>query len=105
MADNFPLKPTPFVGRVDDIAGVREALGKRPGHADRGPWHRQDPAGAASRGRILDGSPDGLWRAGLASVSHPEQILGALAQALGVREEEEADLERRCWPGCEDAGC
>ena len=95
MTDNFPVQPTPFVGREDDIADVREALG---------PARLVTLTGAGGIGKTRlalraaaessDAFPDGLWWAGLASVSHPEQILGALAQALGVREEEGADLER-----------
>ena len=38
--------------------------------------------------------PDGLWWVELASVSRGERVLGVLAQALGVREEEGAGLER-----------
>ena len=43
---------------------------------------------------LADEFPDGLWWVGLAPVSGAEQVLGAIAQVLGVREEEGAGLER-----------
>jgi predicted ATPase/transcriptional regulator with XRE-family HTH domain len=93
MADNFPVQPTPFVGREDDIAGVREALAAArlvtlTGAGGIGKTRLALRAAAESS----DAFPDGIWWAGLASVSYPEQVLGALAQALSVREEEGADL-------------
>jgi predicted ATPase/transcriptional regulator with XRE-family HTH domain len=95
MADTFPVQPTPFVGREDDIARVREALAAArlvtlTGAGGIGKTRLALRAAADSS----DAFPDGLWWAGLASVGHPEQVVGALAQALGVREEEGAGLER-----------
>jgi predicted ATPase len=43
---------------------------------------------------LADAFPDGLWWAGLAPVDRAEQVLGAIAQVLGVREDEGAGLER-----------
>jgi predicted ATPase/DNA-binding XRE family transcriptional regulator len=95
MADNFPVQPTPFVGREDDIAGVREALAAARLVTLTG-------AGGIGKTRLAlravaessDAFPDGLWWVGLAPVSRPGEILGALAQALSLREEEGVDLER-----------
>jgi predicted ATPase/transcriptional regulator with XRE-family HTH domain len=95
MANNFPVQLTPFVGREGELAGVREAVAAArlvtltgAGGIGKTRLALQAAAGAA------DAFPDGLWWVGLAAVSRGEQVLGALAQALGVREAEEAGLER-----------
>jgi predicted ATPase len=43
---------------------------------------------------LPDAFPDGLWWVGLAPVSRGEQVMGAVAQVLGVREDEGTGLER-----------
>ena len=95
MPGNLPVQLTPFVGRQDDIAGAREALAAGrlvtlTGAGGIGKTRLALAAAAESSGVF----PDGLWWVGLASLSRGEQVLGALAQVLGVREEEGAGLER-----------
>jgi predicted ATPase/transcriptional regulator with XRE-family HTH domain len=97
IASNVPLQLTPFVGREDELAGVREAVAAArlvtlTGAGGIGKTRLALQAAAGSS----DVFPDGLWWVGLAAVSRGEQVLGALARALGVREEEEegAGLER-----------
>jgi predicted ATPase/DNA-binding XRE family transcriptional regulator len=95
MANNFPMQLTPFVGRGDEIAGVRAAVAAArlvtlTGAGGIGKTRLALQAAAESS----DAFPDGLWWVGLAPVSRGVQVLGALAQALGVREEEGADPGR-----------
>ena len=94
VANKFPAQLTPFVGRQDDIAAVREVLAaaRLVTLTGAGGIGKTRLALQAAAG-LSDAFPDGLWWVGLASVSRGEQVLGALAQALGVREEEGAGLE------------
>ena len=94
VANKFPAQLTPFVGRQDDIAAVREALAaaRLVTLTGAGGIGKTRLALQAAAG-LSDAFPDGLWWVGLASASRGEQVLGALAQALGVREEEGAGLE------------
>ena len=94
VANKFPSQLTPFVGRQDDIAAVREVLAAArlvtlTGAGGIG----KTRLALAAAAEVSDVFPDGLWWAGLASVSRGEQVLAVLAQALGVREEEGAGLE------------
>ena len=95
VANKFPVQLTPFVGRQDDVAAVRKVLVASrlvtlTGAGGIGKTRLALQAAAESSGAF----PDGLWWVGLASVSRGERVLGVLAQALGVREEEGAGLER-----------
>ena len=54
---------------------------------------------------LPDEFPDGLWWVGLAPVSRGEEVLGAIAQVLGVREEREPAWSARWRPGWRAAGC
>ena len=95
VANKFPVPLTPFVGRQDDIAAVRAVLAaaRLVTLTGAGGIGKTRLALAAAAG-LPDAFPAGLWWLGLASVSRGEQVLGALAQALGVREEEGAGQER-----------
>ena len=95
VGNKFPLQLTTFVGRQDDIAAVREVLAaaRLVTLTGAGGIGKTRLALQAAAG-LSDVFPDGLWWVALASVSRGEQVLGALAQALGVREEEGAGLER-----------
>jgi len=94
VANKFPVQLTPFVGRQDDVVAVREVLSAArlvtlTGAGGIGKT-RLALAAAAELSNVF---PDGLWWVGLASVSRGEQVLAALAEALGVREEEGAGAE------------
>ena len=95
VANKFPVQLTPFVGRQDDIAAVREVLAaaRLVTLTGAGGIGKTRLAVQAAAG-LADEFPDGLWWVGLAPVSRGEQVLGAIAQVLGVREEEGAGLER-----------
>ena len=93
--NNLPVQLTPFVGRADDIADVRQAvtasrLVTLTGAGGIGKTRLALQAAAGSP----DAFPDGLWWVALAPVRRAEQVLGVLAQAVGVREEEGASVER-----------
>ena len=96
-ATSLPVPPTALVGREEDIERLRAILA--------GPGSRLvtlTGAGGIGKTRLAvqaaaglaDEFPDGLWWVGLAPVSGAEQVLAAIAQVLGVREEEGAGLER-----------
>jgi predicted ATPase/transcriptional regulator with XRE-family HTH domain len=92
---NLPVQMTPFVGREDDIAAVCRAVAAArlvtlTGAGGIGKTRLALQAAA----RLPDAFPDGLWWVPLAPVRGAGQVLGALGQALGVREEEGASLER-----------
>ena len=93
--NNFPLQLTPFVGRADDIADVRQAVtaSRLVTLTGAGGIGKTRLALQAAAG-LPDAFPDGLWWVALAPVRRAEQVLGVLAQAVGVREEEGASVER-----------
>ena len=73
-AGNLPAELTSFVGRRGELAEVRRLLAELPaGDADRGRRGRQDPAGAAGRGRAATGVP----RRGVAGPAGPAAGGGA----------------------------
>ena len=89
VANKFPVQLTPFVGRQDDVAAVREILaGARLVMLTGAGGIGKTRLALAAAAGLSNTFPDGLWWVGLASVSRGEQVLAALAQALGVREEE-----------------
>jgi predicted ATPase len=63
------------------------------GDADRSGGIGKTRLAVQAAAGLADGFPDGLWWAGLAPVSRGEEVLGAIAQVVGVREEEGAGLE------------
>jgi predicted ATPase/class 3 adenylate cyclase len=96
-AASMPVPPTVLVGRVDEIDRLRAVLA-RPGSrlvtlTGAGGIGKTRLAVQAAAG-LADAFPDGLWWAGLAPARRAEQVVGVLAQVLGVREEEGAGLER-----------
>ena len=96
-ASSLPVPATALVGREEDIGRLRAVLA-RPGSrlvtlTGAGGIGKTRLAVQAAAG-LGDEFPDGLWWAALAPVSRGDQVLGAIAQVLGVREEEGAGLER-----------
>jgi predicted ATPase/class 3 adenylate cyclase len=94
---NLPVPATPFVGREAELAGlsarlcdpaVRMVTILGPGGIGKTRLALQAAAESSERFR------DGLWWIGLAPLNRGEQVLEALAQALGVREEEGIGVER-----------
>jgi predicted ATPase/class 3 adenylate cyclase len=92
---NLPLAQTPFLGREPELEQLSELL--------------RDPAarvvtvtgtGGIGKTRLAlqaaaeasEEFPDGLWWVALAPLSDPAQMTAALAQALGVREDEGVGL-------------
>jgi len=95
LPNNFPLQLTTFVGRTDDIAGLRGAIaGSR--------LVTLTGAGGVGKTRlalqvaadVLDEFPDGAWLVDLAPLADPDLLASALAVALGVREQPGRDLVR-----------
>ena len=93
--NNLPVQLTPFVGREHDVAAVRRAVvaARLVTLTGAGGIGKTRLALQAAAG-LPDAFPDGLWWVALARVRRAEQVLSALAQALGVREEEGASLDR-----------
>ncbi len=96
-ATSLPVPPTALVGRDEDIEQLRAVLA-RPGIR----LVTLTGAGGIGKTRLAvqavaglpDEFPDGLWWVGLAPIGRGDEVLGALAQVLGVREEEGTGLER-----------
>ena len=93
--NNLPVQLTPFVGRADDIADVRRAVtaSRLVTLTGAGGIGKTRLALQAAAG-LPDAFPDGLWWVALAPARRAEQVLGVLAQAVGVREGEGATVER-----------
>ncbi len=85
---NLPVSPNGFVGRRGELAEIKERL-----VANR----MLTLVGAGGTGKtrlalqaaadLIDGFKDGVWLVELASLSQPELVAQAAAEALGVREE------------------
>ncbi|HEV3293620.1 MAG TPA: NB-ARC domain-containing protein, partial [Streptosporangiaceae bacterium] len=93
----LPVPPTALVGRDEEIERLR-ALLARPGVrlvtlTGAGGIGKTRLAVQAAAG-LPDEFPDGLWWVGLAPFSRGEQVLSAIAQVVGVREDEGTGLER-----------
>jgi predicted ATPase/class 3 adenylate cyclase len=94
--NNFPLQPTPLIGREKEVSEVCDLL-------------RQDEirlltlTGPGGTGKtrlalqaaadLLDDFPDGTYFAPLATLSEAELLLPAVAETLGVRESGEQPLD------------
>ena len=96
-ATSLPVPLTALVGRDEEIERLR-ALLARPGVrlvtlTGAGGIGKTRLAVQAATG-LPDEFPDGLWWVGLAPVSRGEQVLSAIAQVVGVREDEGTGLER-----------
>ena len=92
--NNLPAQLTPFVGRADDIAAVRQAVAaaRLVTLTGAGGIGKTRLALQAAAG-LPDVFPDGLWWVALAPVHRCGQVIGVLAEALGIREEEGVSLE------------
>jgi predicted ATPase/class 3 adenylate cyclase len=86
VAHNLPIQLTPFIGRRESLAKVVAALGTHrlvtlTGSGGTGKTRLALQAAA----EVLDGFPDGVWVAELASIGDPDLVGQAVATALGVR--------------------
>ena len=90
---NLPVQLTAFVGREIEILDVRKRL-------EVSSLLTLTGAGGIGKTRLAlqaaaeaaEDFPDGVWLVELASVSDPDLVIGAIASALGVREEAGRDL-------------
>ena len=85
---NLAGEITTFVGRAEELAAVRGALGGSrlvtvTGSSGAGKTRLAERLGA----ELLDEFPDGVWQARLAPLSEPSLVPKAVASALGIREE------------------
>ncbi|MBZ6472116.1 AfsR/SARP family transcriptional regulator [Streptomyces griseocarneus] len=87
---NLRARLTSFVGREDDLALIREDLGRHrlvtllgPGGAGKTRLSQEAAEAAAMAGERW---PDGVWFAELAPVDDPETVPEAVLTALGARE-------------------
>ena len=84
---NFPLQITPFVGREDDIEGVRRALAMSrlvtlTGAGGVGKTRLALQVGAA----LVDDFADGAWLVDLSPLADPALLATTVADVIGVRE-------------------
>ncbi|MFL5732669.1 MAG: ATP-binding protein, partial [Chloroflexia bacterium] len=87
--NNLPLQPTPFIGRVKEMAGLREMM-------ERDDLRLLTLTGVGGTGKtrlaaqvaadLLDGYPDGVWFVDLAPLTDNRQVMPAVAGVLGVKE-------------------
>ena len=88
LPNNLPQQTTSFVGREKQVADVKELLGRTRLLTLTG-------AGGSGKTRLslqvaadlLDGEGDGVWLVELAALTDPALVPGAVAQALGVKEQ------------------
>jgi predicted ATPase/transcriptional regulator with XRE-family HTH domain len=92
--NNLPVQLTRFIGRVAEVAAVRQALATGrlvtltgPGGIGKSRLGVQAAAGLPAE------FPDGLWWVALAGTGDAGQVPGLLAQVIGVRETEGGSLE------------
>lgn len=89
LANNLPASLSPFVGRVDDVTEVREAIAESRLVTLTG-------AGGSGKTRLalhvaaelLDGSGDGVWLVELAALAEPDRVTAAVLDALSIRRDD-----------------
>jgi len=83
----LPAAPTPLLGRVDELTALAQAFGVARLVTLIGPGGVGKTRLALAMAERLGGDfPDGAVFVALASLSEPEQVLTAIADALGLRE-------------------
>src|SRR4051812_7066778 len=85
---NLPAEVTSFVGRRNEVLGIRRMLSANrlvtlTGAGGVGKTRLAQRAGAELR----RGFPDGVWFVGLAELRDPELVAVTVGEALGIREE------------------
>ena len=87
--NNLPTQPTPFIGREEELAGVREAL-----RLEEVRLLTLTGAGGTGKTRLAlqaaaglsDAFEQGVFFVDLAALRDPDHLIGAIAAALNVRE-------------------
>jgi predicted ATPase len=104
---NLPSGLTPLVGRDQELRRLREALleeGERlvtlTGRGGAGKTSLALEAGT----RLLDEHPGGVWWVQLSNVSSPDEVLGAIATAIGLGRELELSSAAAITARLRDAG-
>jgi predicted ATPase len=87
--NNLPITRTAFIGREQDVAGVKALLNEHGlvtlvGSGGVGKTRLALQVGF----ELLDGCPDGVWFADLAPISDPELVSSVIAQVLGMSQQE-----------------
>lgn len=85
---NLPISPTRFIGRIDELAEIKDRLDSTRlltlvGAGGTGKTRLALQAAA----ELMEGFADGVWLIELAPLSEPELVGQTVAQTLGVREE------------------
>jgi predicted ATPase/Tfp pilus assembly protein PilF len=88
VGNNLPLQLTSFIGREQEIEQLKELLGTArlltlTGTAGVGKTRLAQEVAS----RVLTDYSEGVWLVELAALADPELVVGAVAAALGVREQ------------------
>jgi predicted ATPase/DNA-binding CsgD family transcriptional regulator len=87
-ANNLPLELSSFVGREKELAEVKRLLeGDRLLTLTGSGGCGKTRLALAAAGELMGGFEDGVWLVELASLADPSLVQGAVASALGVREQ------------------
>ncbi|MDX6326162.1 MAG: hypothetical protein QOK15_2516 [Nocardioidaceae bacterium] len=94
LDNNLPSGEDRFIGRVEELRAVRDALAASRLVTLTGPGGtgKTRLAVEACRGLLAD-FPDGVWFVPLARASGGERVVALVAETLGLRESGERDLE------------
>ncbi len=89
VKNNIPVQPTPLIGREEEIALLQQLLRRNdvrlltltgPGGAGK------TRLGVEAASSLLEEFPDGVIFVALASISAPELVASAIAQAFGIKQ-------------------